>query len=143
MALTRQSPNVFFPAGRENLKFDRGILSTGDSGKIRPDDVIEKMAADIFNDTPAAANPKRGLSLREAEIVRQKHDVAHVVQMGMRDQNAIDEKLLPKRQDLRDGARVDQDVFSDEKTGRIVIRQLRAVATQNPYFHVKLPLFNL
>ena len=84
----------FFSAGRENLKLNQRRFGAGNFGKIRPDNIVEQMAMDIFNDPPAAADHQWSFPFRIIKIIRKKHDVAHMIQMGVRYKNVIDAELF-------------------------------------------------
>jgi hypothetical protein len=82
------------------------------------------MTAEITDNPSAADHGQRFFPLCIVEIVGKKHDIAHVIEMRMRNENIINTQLLFKRQHRGHGPGIDKDIVFNEETGGIEMRKL-------------------
>lgn len=89
-------------------------MTVGDGSEIGPDLVVEEVFSQNVENFESA-DQLNGFSTKGKNIISQKADVFHVIEMSVRDKNIIDFSLLKERQTSSGGAGVDEDVLIEKK----------------------------
>ena len=74
---------------------DRGFFFIRNYGEVRPDGVVEKVLFQGVQDAFRADDGDRKIPAgTDIDVVRQEHDIAYMVQVGMGDEDMIDPGLF-------------------------------------------------
>ena len=102
---------------------DRGFFFIRNYGEVRPDGVVEKVLFQGVQDAFRADDGDRKIPAgTDIDVVRQEHDIAYMVQVGMGDEDMIDPGLFLHGKGGRNRPAVDQHFAIDQKTCHVVAR---------------------
>src|SRR5438477_585345 len=128
-------------AERDFLIAQKRRLGARDLAEVRPDRPVEEVVAHDLDRRPAGIYGQR-LRTHAADRVDQKWNRGDVIEVRMRDEDAIDLRQLGERQVANAGAGVDQDVAVDQERGGAQVPAADSAggpedAQAHPYFSAK------
>ena len=132
--LHRQPAGLEFPAGLERLIDKHRIFAAGDPGEIRPDEVIHQVLFNSGDDLREGVDIHRLFDLPD-DVVRQKEDAFHVIEVRMADQDIVDLCLRPNAEGRGDRAGVHHQNVVHQEPRRVVANGFRTGTPEYFDFH--------